>query len=67
MSKYETLWMWIKANKNADFDLSFDEIEKIIGFKIDHSLLTYKKELQAYGFNVYKIEMKNKIIHFKKI
>lgn len=55
MSKYAPLWTWIKENKTESFTLSHDEIEKITGFPIDHSFLTFKKELTEYGFRVGKI------------
>ena len=67
MSKYETLWDWIKENKTEDFELSFDQIEKIAGIPLDHSFLNYKKELMSYGFCVDKIYLKNKVVRFKRI
>lgn len=66
MSKYKPLWDWIIANKDSDFKLSYAEIEEILDFSLDHSFLTYKKELNDYGFLVDKISMKNKTISFKK-
>ena len=67
MSKYETLWDWIKENKTEDFELSFDQIEKITGIPLDHSFLNSKKELLSYGFCVDKISLKNKVVRFKRI
>ena len=67
MSKYNSLWEWIKDNSNDSFTLSFDEINNIAGVAVDHSFLTYKKELQEYGYRVVKISMKNKEIFFEKI
>lgn len=66
MSKYEPLWIWIKENKDDDFALSFKDIEKILGFPIDHSFLNYKKELLDYGFKVSKISRKEETITFLK-
>ena len=66
MSKYEPLWNWIKENKTNDFSLTYLEIEAILGFKIDHSFLTYKKELESFGYCVDKISMKEKTILIKK-
>lgn len=66
MSKYELLWQWIKENKNDNFKLSYAEIEEIAGVPIDHSFLTYKKELLEYGFKVGKISMKEKTVNFEK-
>jgi len=66
MSKYEPLWKYV-AEKNEDsLLLSYSEIEKTLGFPIDHSFLTYKKELSEYGFSVGKISMKNETVSFKK-
>lgn len=50
MSKYVPLWKWIKENHTDNFKLTHAEIEKILGFSIDHSFLTCKKELLEYGF-----------------
>lgn len=66
MSKYEPLWKWIKENRTDSFMLTFHEIEKILGFSIDHSFLTFKKELTEYGFRVEKISMKEQKVSFKK-
>ena len=66
MSKYDPLWNWIKENGTDRFSLTFAEIEKIAGLPIDHSFLTYKKELPAYGFEVKKISMKEQTVFFGK-
>lgn len=65
MSKYNLLWKYIKDNDINE--LSFDEINKVIGFNIDHSFLNYKKELLDYGYKVDKISLKNKNIKIVKI
>lgn len=65
MSKYEPLWKYVK--EKASEKLSFEEIKNILGFEIDHSFLTYKKELKEYGFEVNKISMKEKMIFFRKL
>ena len=65
MRKYEPLWKYIKKNKKTK--LSFAQIKKILGFDIDHSFLTYKKELKEYGYEVSKISMKEKIVYINKI
>lgn len=41
-------------------------IGQIAWFPIDHSFLTYKKELMSYGYQVEKISMKDKTVLFKK-
>lgn len=45
MSKYDPLRKWINKNKTGDFKLTYAEIENIVGVPIDHSFLTFKKEL----------------------
>lgn len=67
MSKYELLWNWIAENGTDSFKLTYAEIEKIAGLPIDHSFLTYKKELLEYGFVVGKISMKEQNVTFEKI
>lgn len=39
----------------------------ILGFDINHSFLTYKKELKNYGYEVSKISMKEKTVTFNKV
>ena len=67
MSKYESLWSHIKDNKKEEYKLTYDEINNILGFEIDHSFLIYKKELKEYGYEVGKISMKEKTVTFYKI
>ena len=66
MSKYDSLWIWIQNNGTDKFSLTFDEIEKIAGIPLDHSFLTYKKELTEYGYKVGKISMKEQTVMFEK-
>lgn len=47
--------------------LSFSKIEEVLGFPIDHSFLTYKKELLEYGHKINKISLKDKVVHISKI
>ena len=67
MSKYEPLWDFIKETGSDCYILSFSEIEKIVGFAIDHSFLNCKKELLVYGYKVGKISLKEKKVSFLKI
>ena len=67
MSKYEPLWNYLKENKKENYKLTYEEIENILKFEIDHSFLTYKKELKEYGYEVTKVSMKEKTIIFNKI
>lgn len=61
------LWNYLKQKDKKEYKLSYEEIRKILGFEIDHSFLTYKKELKEYGYQVEKISMKEKTIVFSKI
>ena len=60
MSKYDKLWEYIRDNSPSG--LTFDEMQQICGFPIDHSFLNCKKELEAYGYRAAKISMKNKTV-----
>lgn len=67
MNKYTPLWKYIKQLNENKIILSFDQIEKITSTPIDHSFLTYKKELEDFGYKVEKIKMKEGKIIFAKI
>jgi len=67
MSKYEPLWKYIQANGSDSFKVTFAEIERIAGLPIDHSFLTYKKELLEYGYKVGKISLKGQTVIFEKL
>lgn len=67
MSKYDPLWNYLKKNSKDNYKLSYEEIKNILGFDIDHSFLTYKKETKEYGYEVHKISMKEKNIIFNRI
>lgn len=67
MSKYDPLWKYIKENQKNSYKLTYEEIKDILGFEIDHSFLTYKKELINYGYEVRKISMKEKTIDIIKV
>lgn len=66
MSKYQKLWEFVKTENQDELTLSFEKIEEVLGFPIDHSFLTFKKELFAFGFEVSKISMKDKTVKFIK-
>ena len=66
MSKYQPLWEHIQTINSDKLSLSYGEIESILGFPIDHSFLTYKKELPACGWNVKKISMKEQTVLFER-
>jgi len=67
VSKYDLLWKYIQDDGRDSFMLSFAEIEQIAGLPIDHSFLTYKKELQEYGYKVGKISLKNQTMVFERM
>ena len=67
MSKYKQLWEYISNDKRASFKLTFEDIKNVLGFEIDHSFLNYKKELLEYGYEVFKISLKEKTVLFNKI
>ena len=67
MSKYEVLWGYIKDNNEESYTLTFAEVEKLLGFKLDHSFLNYKKELLEYGYEIVKISLKNKTIFIRSL
>ena len=66
MSKYEFLWQKVAESGEESLILTFDEVENIVGFPLDHSFLKYKKELSEFGYEVVKISMKEKKIEFRK-
>ncbi len=67
MSKYNALWKYIQQRGEESFRLTFDEIGGIAGVPLDHSFLTYKKELAAYGYQVSKISMKEQTVIISKL
>jgi hypothetical protein len=67
MSKYDPLWQYLKADGSPALKLSFEEIKGILGFDIDHSFLTYKKEAGQFGYQAGKISLKEKYILFNKL
>ena len=66
MSKYDALWKYVSEADKDSFKLTYAEIENVAGVPIDHSFLTYKKELIEYGYKVGKISMKEQTVEFIK-
>jgi hypothetical protein len=66
MSKYNALWSFVSQQDGATVTLSFAEIEQAAGVPLDHSFLSYKKELIDYGWQVEKISLKKKTVKFKR-
>ena len=67
MSKYNALWEYIRQRGGAAIQLTFDDIGRIAGVPLDHSFLTYKKELAAYGYQVGKISLKEQTVLFRRL
>ena len=67
MGKYDPLWAWIKANGTDRFQLTFAQIGQITGQPIDHAVLTCKKELMDYRYEVGKISMKGQTVAFQRL
>ena len=67
MSKHEPLWKYLEDNNKEKYILSYEEIKNILGFEINHSFLTYKKEAKEYGYEVGKISMKERTVIFNRL
>ncbi len=65
MSKYDKLWGYICREKPCC--MTFDEIEEVAGVAIDHSFLTYKKELLERGWCVKRVSMKEQTIFIEAL
>lgn len=66
MSKYSELWKYIANCEKDNIKLTYAEIEQIAGVPIDHSFLTYKKELLEFGYEVGKISIKAQTVEFRR-
>ena len=66
MSKYDKLWEYVGGRGEDSFKLSFAQIADIAGVPLDHSFLSCKMELTAYGYAVGRISMKNRTVLFIK-
>lgn len=67
MSKYNAVWEYVVSRGESRLVLSFEEIRNLAGLEIDHSFLTYKKELIPYGYVVGKISLKAQTVEFLKV
>ncbi len=63
MSKYQPLWDYVMQSKAFPFQLTFEEVQQILGFTIDHSFLNAKKELVDRGYSVEKISLNSRFLH----
>jgi len=66
VSKYDPLWTHVGAQDADSLVLSFDQIEAVLGFPIDHSFLNFKKELLPLGWSVGKISLKGQTVTFTR-
>ena len=67
LSKYEPLWRFLSGDGSGCIQFSFERIEEILGFSLDHSFLRYKQEAEQYGYRVEKISLKEKWVRFVRI
>ena len=67
MSNYDSLWAFVRQIGTDTLKLTFGEIERAAGIPIDHSFLNHKKELNAYGYEVKKISLKERTVLFQKM
>ena len=66
VSKYKALWDYVQSRTEITFQMTFDEIGIAAGVPLDHSFLNAKKELEAFGWRVGKISLKEKTVIFEK-
>lgn len=67
MSKYDPLWQYVKERDEYLLELTFEEAEKVLGFPVKSSLLTNKKELLDYGYEVVKLLKSEQVVIFRKL
>lgn len=67
MSKWNALWETVGKDGRPELIMSFEEIRQTAGIPMDHSFLTFKKELAKYGYQVQKISMKEQTVRFQKL
>lgn len=67
MSKYDPLWAYVKERDEYLLELTFEEVEKVLGFPVKGSLLTNKAELLQYGYEVVKLMKSEQVVIFRKL
>lgn len=65
-SPYQALWEYLQGQREEKLLLSFEEICHVNGTPLNHAFLSHKKELEAYGWRVEKISLKNQTVSFCK-
>lgn len=58
MSKYDLLWQAVRQSEADTLTLTLEEAARLAGVPIDHSFLTFKRELSAYGYSVKRVSLK---------
>ena len=77
MGKYDPLFRYLNANKNAQVTLSYSEIENILSAKLSNSAYKYKqwwdnnshiqsKSWRDAGYNVDTVFLGDKVIFVKE-
>ena len=66
MSKHDALRESIRERGQPRLTLSFDAVEELTGVPLDHSFLSCKKELTAYGYAVGRLSTTNRTVLFIK-
>ena len=77
MGKYDSLFRYLNANKNAQVTLSYSEIENILSAKLPNSAYKYKqwwdnnshiqsKSWRDAGYNVDTVFLGDKVIFVKE-
>ncbi len=67
VSKYDPLWDLVGQSDAESLQLSFQQVNDVLGFAIDHSFLTFKKELLDYGYQVAKVSLKHRVVSFERV
>lgn len=83
MSKYDRLGEYLKSRNEKMIEMTFEEIEEVLGFKLSKSFHKYssvwigtaegspgqvaKRVWQAAGYNVLSIELVTEEVVFEKI
>lgn len=52
LSKYEPLWRFLSGDGSGCIQFSFERIEEILGFPLDHSFLNNKQKAEQYGYRL---------------
>lgn len=67
MSKYDLLWQAVRQSEADTLTLTLEEAARLAGVPIDHSFLTFKRELSAYGYSVKRVSLKAQTLTFERL